>query len=322
MQHEPRVVALGVEATRFDRWYTPTAICTPARASLLTGQAPFRPKLLANHGRNVGHLEDLPEGRSTFSRALRESGYNCGLIGKWHVGNERTAADYGFDGPELPGWHNPVDHPDHLAYLAERGLPPYGISDRVRGTRTGAPTGAAPRVPAPTSPTARTTPSSTSPGTTRPRTRDGPASACPPRPRGVRRARRPVRPPLRLGRRAHPRRPVALQRLAGRFPHTNTADDGHLSTAPVKSYRPNGFGLWNTAGNVWEWCTDWFSPAYYAQAPADDPHGPETGTARVMRGGSYLCHDSYCNRYRVAARSSNNPDSSSGNLGFRCANDA
>jgi formylglycine-generating enzyme required for sulfatase activity len=107
----------------------------------------------------------------------------------------------------------------------------------------------------------------------------------------------------------------------GRFPHTNTAEDGHLTTAPVKSYRPNGFGLWNTAGNVWEWCSGWFSPTYYAHSAPDDPRGPETGTTRVMRGGSYLCHDSYCNRYRVAARSANTPDSSSGNLGFRCAND-
>ncbi|MEU6551948.1 formylglycine-generating enzyme family protein [Streptomyces sp. NPDC046915] len=108
----------------------------------------------------------------------------------------------------------------------------------------------------------------------------------------------------------------------GRFPDHNSAEDGYLTTAPVRSYRPNGYGLWNTAGNVWEWCADWFSPTYYAQAPVDDPRGPEAGTTRVLRGGSYLCHDSYCNRYRVAARSSNTPDSSSGNLGFRCANDA
>ncbi|MEV5548746.1 formylglycine-generating enzyme family protein [Streptomyces sp. NPDC052309] len=107
----------------------------------------------------------------------------------------------------------------------------------------------------------------------------------------------------------------------GHFPHTNTAEDGHLTTAPVRSYRPNGFGLWNTAGNVWEWCSDWFSPTYYTRSPREDPRGPETGTTRVVRGGSYLCHDSYCNRYRVAARSSNTPESSSGNLGFRCAND-
>ncbi|MFE9057350.1 sulfatase-like hydrolase/transferase [Streptomyces mutabilis] len=134
LAHTPVLDELAATGTRFDRWYTPTAICTPARASLLTGQAPFRHKLLANHERNVGYLEDLAEDQFTFSRALRENGYNCGLIGKWHVGTRRTAADYGFDGPELPGWHNPVDHPDYLAYLTEHGLPPYEISDRVRGT--------------------------------------------------------------------------------------------------------------------------------------------------------------------------------------------
>jgi formylglycine-generating enzyme required for sulfatase activity len=106
----------------------------------------------------------------------------------------------------------------------------------------------------------------------------------------------------------------------GRFPTLNTMEDGHLTTAPVKSYQPNGFGLWNMAGNVWEWCSDWFDPAYYATSPAESPTGPPTGERRVMRGGSYLCHDSYCHRYRVAARSSNTPESASGNLGFRCAN--
>ncbi|MFE6288099.1 formylglycine-generating enzyme family protein [Streptomyces sp. NPDC057877] len=106
----------------------------------------------------------------------------------------------------------------------------------------------------------------------------------------------------------------------GPFPYTNTAEDGYLTTAPVKSYRPNGFGLWNMSGNVWEWCADWFSPTYYAESPGQDPAGPDTGTTRVLRGGSYLCHDSYCNRYRVSARSSNTPESSSSNLGFRCAN--
>lgn len=125
---------LARTGTRFDRWYTPTAICTPARASLLTGQAPFRHKVLANHERNVGYIEDLPEGTFTFSEALRERGYNCGLVGKWHAGTDRAARDFGFDGPDLQGWHNPVENEDYLAYLAERGLPPYRISDRIRGT--------------------------------------------------------------------------------------------------------------------------------------------------------------------------------------------
>ena len=130
----PVLDELARTGTRFDRWYTPTAICTPARASLLTGEAPFRHKLLANHERNVGYIEDLAPDTFAFSRALRDTGYNCGLLGKWHVGTERTRADFGFDGAELPGWHNPVDHPDYLAYLAERDLPPYEISDRIRGT--------------------------------------------------------------------------------------------------------------------------------------------------------------------------------------------
>lgn len=130
----PNLDRLAASGTRFDRAYTPTAICTPARASLLTGSAPFRHKLLANQERNVGYLEDLPREAFTFPAALFERGYQLGLVGKWHIGTERNAADYGFAGPDLPGWHNPVDHPDYLAYLAEHDLPGYAISDEVRGT--------------------------------------------------------------------------------------------------------------------------------------------------------------------------------------------
>jgi sulfatase modifying factor 1 len=107
----------------------------------------------------------------------------------------------------------------------------------------------------------------------------------------------------------------------GSFSATNTAEDGWVTTAPVQSFRPNGFGLWQTVGNVWEWCADVFDANTYARRaahdPVRDPVGPAVGTTRVLRGGSYLCHDSYCNRYRNAARSSNTPESSMGNAGFR-----
>ena len=108
----------------------------------------------------------------------------------------------------------------------------------------------------------------------------------------------------------------------GDFPVDNTGADGFIGAAPIDSFEPNGFGFYNMAGNVWEWCNDWFSPSFHQTASKENPSGPDVGTAKVMRGGSYLCHDSYCNRYRVAARSSNTHDSSTGNLGFRVAADA
>ncbi|MGW0516016.1 formylglycine-generating enzyme family protein [Crossiella sp. NPDC003009] len=89
----------------------------------------------------------------------------------------------------------------------------------------------------------------------------------------------------------------------GQFPLHNTAEDGYRGTSPVHAFLPNGFGLYDTVGNVWEWCADRWQDG------------------RVLRGGSHLCHRSYCNRYRVAARTRNTPDSSSGHLGFRCAGD-
>jgi formylglycine-generating enzyme len=107
----------------------------------------------------------------------------------------------------------------------------------------------------------------------------------------------------------------------GQFPAQNDLADGYLTTAPVRTYGPNGYGLWQPVGNVWEWCADWFSPRTYELRVRGgrfkDPSGPSHGLQRVMRGGSHLCHDSYCNRYRNAARTSNTPDSSAGNIGFR-----
>lgn len=107
----------------------------------------------------------------------------------------------------------------------------------------------------------------------------------------------------------------------GNFPVQNTEEDGFLGTAPVDSYAPNGYGLYNVAGNVWEWVHDCWSPDYHVDGPRENPTGPSQGDRRVIRGGSFLCHDSYCNRYRVAARTANTPDSSTSNCGFRCAMD-
>lgn len=112
----------------------------------------------------------------------------------------------------------------------------------------------------------------------------------------------------------------AMNTWQGRFPMENTAEDGFAFTAPVTAFAPNGFGLYNPCGNVWEWVSDRFrngpNPGPF---PLRDPQGPGEGEERVQRGGSHLCHDSYCARYFVHSRTRNAPDASTGHAGFRVA---
>lgn len=110
----------------------------------------------------------------------------------------------------------------------------------------------------------------------------------------------------------------------GRFPDGDRAEDGFSGTAPVRSYQPNGFGLYNVSGNTWEWVSDWWSTHWHAReqpATRNDPTGPASGEMKVVRGGSFLCHASYCNRYRLSARTASALDMTAAHTGFRCALD-
>ena len=112
----------------------------------------------------------------------------------------------------------------------------------------------------------------------------------------------------------------------GTFPHLNSTADGFRVTAPVRTYSPNGYGLYDMGGNVWEWCADWYRPDYYAQSGMKNPIGPDTSfdpnepqtAKRVQRGGSFLCSDVYCRGYRPSARGKGAPDTGLSHLGFRC----
>ena len=103
----------------------------------------------------------------------------------------------------------------------------------------------------------------------------------------------------------------------GTFPGEDTAEDGYAGTCPVDAFAPNGYGLYNCSGNVWEWCADWFATAHPAERPLVDPAGPPFGTDRVVKGGSFLCADNYCQRYRPAARRPQMIDTGMSHIGFR-----
>ena len=119
----------------------------------------------------------------------------------------------------------------------------------------------------------------------------------------------------------------------GKFPYSNNEKDGYKVTAPVKSYPPNTYGIYDIAGNVWEWTSDWYRPDYYEKIDKPEgvknPPGPEdsfdprepTVPKKVHRGGSFLCNDSYCSGYRVAFRMKTSPDSGLSHTGFRCVAD-
>jgi len=119
----------------------------------------------------------------------------------------------------------------------------------------------------------------------------------------------------------------------GNFPYYNNNKDGYTKIAPVRSFAPNGYGLYDMAGNVWEWCNDWYDADYYqsfGNSVAVNPQGPAKSydpmeaytPKRSLRGGSFLCNDSYCSGYRVARRMKSSPDTGLEHTGFRCVRDA
>lgn len=112
----------------------------------------------------------------------------------------------------------------------------------------------------------------------------------------------------------------------GEFPYKNTEVDGYRTTAPVKHFPPNAFGLYDMSGNVWEWCADWYRPDTYLQSPRRNPQGPDDSydpnepgmPKKVQRGGSFMCSEEYCTGYRVSARMKGDLESGAFHCGFRC----
>ena len=165
--------------------------------------------------------------------------------------------------------------------------------------------------------------------------RAGPARICRPKPSGSLPRAAGSRRRIRLGRRIHARRQHDGQHLARRLPAPESGADGYERTSPVTAFPPNGYGLHDMIGNVWEWTTDWFRPstrptrrkpaasrkirAAGREGASYDPCQPNIRIPRkVLKGGSHLCAPNYCRRYRPAARHAQPIDTSTSHVGFRC----
>ena len=127
------------------------------------------------------------------------------------------------------------------------------------------------------------------------------------------------------GKELHPGGRFMANNFQGHFPDNNTKADGYDELAPIERYPVSAYGLYDMEGNAWEWCSDFYRPDYYGSSPASDPQGPKDSydpeepgqVKRVQRGGSFLCSDEYCIRYKAGSRGKGEPTSASNNLGFR-----
>ncbi len=132
--------------------------------------------------------------------------------------------------------------------------------------------------------------------------------------------------PYVWGREFRPGGKFMANTFQGHFPNANTREDGYERTSPVRAFLANGFGLYDMAGNVWEWCSDWYRPDYYRFSPRKNPQGPPSSLdpsepespKRVQRGGSFLCTDQYCSRYMPGGRGKSAADTGASHVGFRC----
>lgn len=135
--HTPNLDALASEGFGFTNAFTPTAICTPARASLITGKAPFRHRVLANHEWNIGYTSDLSPQFWSYTQELRDHGYNVGLVGKFHAGETHLPDEFGMDDDSFAGAINPVNNPIYQQWLKDNGFPPPRVEDEMRGILPG-----------------------------------------------------------------------------------------------------------------------------------------------------------------------------------------